>query len=210
MKVWLHYKPSLFQHIGTTSSLKGKVQKLKDKQFGKIPNFYPHQNPPAKASSNVAAYKSYTLQRAYNGETFFWGLLPQPDDFLEFKFLQPVLLKKFLFRSGNVEHPSDKLYNTTVEIEPVAAPPAAAMNSTKINVTADGFIVVGTFNSFGIAEAALDAKLGKIKSIRLHVHGDSENWVILSEVSFFLNFLIYEILKKSNLSPALDFIKRRK
>ena len=27
--VWIHYKPSLFQHIGTHSSLKGKVQKLK-------------------------------------------------------------------------------------------------------------------------------------------------------------------------------------
>lgn len=28
-ELWLHYKPSLFQHIGTHSSLKGKVQKLK-------------------------------------------------------------------------------------------------------------------------------------------------------------------------------------
>ena len=28
-RVWIHYKPSLFQHIGTHSSLKGKVQKLK-------------------------------------------------------------------------------------------------------------------------------------------------------------------------------------
>ena len=31
--LWIHYKPSLFQHIGTHSSLKGKVQKLKDKQL---------------------------------------------------------------------------------------------------------------------------------------------------------------------------------
>lgn len=28
-RMWVHYKPSLFQHIGTHSSLKGKVQKLK-------------------------------------------------------------------------------------------------------------------------------------------------------------------------------------
>jgi alpha-1,3-mannosylglycoprotein beta-1,4-N-acetylglucosaminyltransferase A/B len=28
-QLWMHYKPSLFQHIGTHSSLKGKVQKLK-------------------------------------------------------------------------------------------------------------------------------------------------------------------------------------
>ncbi|GBO41604.1 Alpha-1,3-mannosyl-glycoprotein 4-beta-N-acetylglucosaminyltransferase B, partial [Araneus ventricosus] len=26
--VWIHYRPSLFQHVGTHSSLKGKVQKL--------------------------------------------------------------------------------------------------------------------------------------------------------------------------------------
>ena len=26
-KLWIHYKPSLFQHIGTHSSLKGKVKK---------------------------------------------------------------------------------------------------------------------------------------------------------------------------------------
>lgn len=28
-ELWIHYKPSLFQHIGTHSSLRGKVQKLK-------------------------------------------------------------------------------------------------------------------------------------------------------------------------------------
>ncbi|XP_041359848.1 alpha-1,3-mannosyl-glycoprotein 4-beta-N-acetylglucosaminyltransferase B-like isoform X2 [Gigantopelta aegis] len=30
------FKPSLFQHIGVTSSLKGKIQRLKDKDFGKM------------------------------------------------------------------------------------------------------------------------------------------------------------------------------
>lgn len=94
MKVWIHYKPSLFQHIGTTSSLKGKVQKLKDKQFGKIPNFYPHSNPPCKVYSNITNYKQHTAERAYLGETFFWGHNPQPGDIIEFRFLQPVVLKK--------------------------------------------------------------------------------------------------------------------
>ena len=72
-KLWIHYKPSLFQHIGTHSSLKGKVkdwpsqayqtiskvdmpiwpaalfqvQKLKDRQFGRVQLFVPHKNPPA-------------------------------------------------------------------------------------------------------------------------------------------------------------------
>lgn len=93
-KLWLHYRPSLFQHIGTTSSLKGKVQKLKDKQFGKIPTFYPHTNPPATIKSPINPYKSHTLQRAYAGESFFWGLLPQPGDYVEFIFLQPYNLRR--------------------------------------------------------------------------------------------------------------------
>lgn len=67
-KIWIHFKPSLFQHIGTTSSLKGKVQKLKDKQFGKINNFYPHANIPATVKTNIGTYKSFTLQKAYSGD----------------------------------------------------------------------------------------------------------------------------------------------
>ncbi|KAJ6224392.1 hypothetical protein RDWZM_002937 [Blomia tropicalis] len=34
-KIWILHKPSLFQHIGTHSSLKGKIQKLRDIGFGK-------------------------------------------------------------------------------------------------------------------------------------------------------------------------------
>lgn len=70
------------------------MQKLKDKQFGKIPTFYPHTNPPATIKSPINPYKSHTLQRAYAGETFFWGLLPQPGDYVEFIFLQPYNLRR--------------------------------------------------------------------------------------------------------------------
>lgn len=94
-KLWLHYKPSLFQHIGMTSSLKGKVQKLKDRQFGKIPAFYPHKNnPPAAVRTQIQSYKIHTLNKAYNGDSFFWGLLPQSGDYLEFIFNQPTVVKK--------------------------------------------------------------------------------------------------------------------
>lgn len=94
-KLWLHYKPSLFQHIGMTSSLKGKVQKLKDRQFGKIPAFYPHKtNPLALIRTQIMPYKIHTLNKAYSGDSFFWGLLPQAGDYLEFIFNQPTVIKK--------------------------------------------------------------------------------------------------------------------
>lgn len=181
-KLWLHYKPSLFQHIGMTSSLKGKVQKLKDRQFGKIPAFYPHKNNPlAQVRTQITPYKIHTLNKAYSGDSFFWGLLPQAGDYLEFIFNQPTVIRKYLFRSGNHEHPSDKFYNTTVEVLPDQLNEESVVWQ-QYNTTTDGYLIVGSFNGFGVAEGAIDNRIGKLRELRLHVHSESENWVILSEI----------------------------
>uniref|UniRef100_A0A8D8MFH9 Alpha-1,3-mannosyl-glycoprotein 4-beta-N-acetylglucosaminyltransferase B n=2 Tax=Cacopsylla melanoneura TaxID=428564 RepID=A0A8D8MFH9_9HEMI len=166
--VWIHHKPSLFQHIGTVSSLKGKVQKLKDKQFGKIPLFFPHNNPSAEVGSTIKAYKLHTLKRAYLGETFFWGLLPQPNDILSFRFRPPgIKLKRFMFRSGNAEHPSDMLYNTSV---------VALLADSNETVT------VGKFNNWGMVEEYVPQSLDLVAELQLIVLKESDNWVILSEI----------------------------
>ncbi|XP_050471554.1 alpha-1,3-mannosyl-glycoprotein 4-beta-N-acetylglucosaminyltransferase B isoform X1 [Bombus huntii] len=178
-ELWVHYKPSLFQHIGTHSSLKGKVQKLKDKQFGKITLYYAHENPEAIVETQIKPYKQYTLQKAYKGESFFWGLLPQPGDHLKFKFSHPIFIKRYLFRSGNPEHPSDRFYNTTVE---VFTKISASMNRNSNDITEDGYVIIGKFDALGIAQGTVDPKLGKILILRLTVHSESENWAILSEV----------------------------
>ncbi|KAJ9576161.1 hypothetical protein L9F63_006983, partial [Diploptera punctata] len=178
--LWLHYKPSLFQHIGTHSSLKGKVQKLKDKQFGKITLFYPHKNPEADVESDIKHYKQYSLSKAYQGETFFWGLLPQPGDHLVFTFKQPILIKHYLFRSGNAEHPSDRFYNTSVEVLPESS--HTLQSRIDYNSTMDGYIIIGKFDVMGVAEGTVDPNLGAIKVMRLSVHTESDNWAILSEI----------------------------
>lgn len=74
-KYRIRYKPSLFQHIGVHSSLKGKVQKLKERDFGKQPLHKSHENPPADVSTSLKTYQKYTIDGAYKGETFFWGKL---------------------------------------------------------------------------------------------------------------------------------------
>ncbi|XP_044753769.1 alpha-1,3-mannosyl-glycoprotein 4-beta-N-acetylglucosaminyltransferase B [Coccinella septempunctata] len=178
-KLWIHYKPSLFQHIGTHSSLKGKVQKLKDRQFGKVPLFFPHKNPEAEVTTGMKHYKQYTLENAYLGENFFWGLLPSPGDQLIFKFVNPTSVKRFFFRSGNVEHPADKFYNTTVEVLPLESNQYGA----NMNVTSDGFVIVGKFDDVGIAQGTVDDSLGPLQAMRLFVHSETENWAILSEIN---------------------------
>lgn len=178
-ELWIHYKPSLFQHIGTHSSLKGKVQKLKDKQFGKITLYYAHENPDAIVETRIKPYKQYTLQKAYKGESFFWGLLPQQGDQLRFKFTHPIFIKRYLFRSGNPEHPSDRFYNTTVEVLPEIF---TSVDRNNNDITEDGYIVIGEFDSLGIAQGIVDRKFGRISVLRLTVHSESENWAILSEI----------------------------
>ncbi|RZF33720.1 hypothetical protein LSTR_LSTR007748 [Laodelphax striatellus] len=175
-EVWVSSKPSLFQHVGTQSSLKGKVQNLKDPQFGKINLHIAHKNPEATVASDVKTHKRYTLARAYAGETYFWGLVPEAGDHLNFKFKVPLRIKRYLFRSGNPEHPSDKFHDTTVEVLPVNPP------QKKEKMTKDGFIIVGEFNSKGVAEGSLGKEYGLIKELRLTVNSDGGNWSILSEI----------------------------
>ncbi|CAG2058408.1 unnamed protein product [Timema podura] len=152
-----------------------------DKQFGKVVLFFPHQNPPAEVKTDIKNYKQYTLAKAYRGESFFWGLLPQPGDHLSFTFSTPTMLKHFLFRSGNAEHPSDRFYNTSVEVLTESSQNNFSKN--EFNTTTDGYLIVGKFDSMGVADGVIDPKLGPIKELRLTVHSESDNWAILSEVS---------------------------
>jgi alpha-1,3-mannosylglycoprotein beta-1,4-N-acetylglucosaminyltransferase A/B len=95
-------------------------------------------------------------------------------------------IRRYLFRSGNHEHPSDKFYNTTVEVLPDVLSEESIVWQ-QFNTTTDGFLIVGSFNGFGVAEGTVDNRIGKLRELRLHVHSESENWVILSEVRAMIN-----------------------
>ncbi|CAG0903833.1 unnamed protein product, partial [Cyprideis torosa] len=88
-EVWIKFKPSLFQHIGMHSSLKGKIQKLKDNNFKSFP---PHNPPVRHFHSDIKSHKTYTLERAYSGKSFFWGLEPQAGDEIVFEFFDKINL----------------------------------------------------------------------------------------------------------------------
>ena len=86
----IKYKPSLFQHVGVLSSLKGKTQKLKDKEFGKQGLIIAHDNPKAKVTTTLKAYMKYSLEGAYLGQNHFWSMAPSKNDYLLFEFLSPT------------------------------------------------------------------------------------------------------------------------
>ncbi|XP_018418915.1 PREDICTED: alpha-1,3-mannosyl-glycoprotein 4-beta-N-acetylglucosaminyltransferase-like protein MGAT4D, partial [Nanorana parkeri] len=88
----IRYRPSLFQHIGTHSSLVGKIQNLKDKDFDKKVLYKPHLNPPAKLSTTLKVYQQYSLEKAYLGQECFWSFSPVAGDYILFEFEEPLQL----------------------------------------------------------------------------------------------------------------------
>uniref|UniRef100_A0A8C7GYY6 Alpha-1,3-mannosyl-glycoprotein 4-beta-N-acetylglucosaminyltransferase A n=1 Tax=Oncorhynchus kisutch TaxID=8019 RepID=A0A8C7GYY6_ONCKI len=165
----VRFRPSLFQHVGLHSSLAGKIQKLTDKDFLKPLLHKIHVNPPAEVSTSLKVYQGHTLDKTYLGEDFFWAINPTAGDYVLFKFDRPVSIERFLFRSGNQEHPGDRIENTTVEILPFLV---SRQHSDNIQMTFEK----------GVAEGAVDASFNPVVALRLSVIKDSAVWAILSEV----------------------------
>lgn len=177
------HRPSLFQHVGLHSSLAGKLQHLKDRDFGREQLFQAHSNPVAQLSSSLQHYQQHSLQRAYRGLDFLWALTPVKDDYILFTFPQPIHTSGFLFRSGNMKTGEDRFYNTTVEVLPSRRPAGGRLlelNSTHRD-SAQDFVVVGAFEE-GLAQGKIDERLQPIAALRLVVQSDAEVWAVLSEI----------------------------
>lgn len=211
---WISFRPSLFQHIGTHSSLKGKVQKLKDKHFGKLELFKPHKdNPKGNCYTSLHHYKSFSIQSLYSGESLFWSYSPSIHDHVTCDFIDPVRISSYYIRSGNSEHPEDRFpINTTLEVLPYShdfnkkqllpsdsSPSSPSMNQlfnnassnewdiSKLVKTDDNYFIIGLFKPNGIVEGTVPYDLGPIKSMRINVRSDSQKWAMISEVRYFSN-----------------------
>lgn len=176
----IRYKPSLFQHVGLHSSLKGKIQKLKDRDFKKGIHIPQHNNPEADVSTTLQQYQKHSLVKAYKGQDIFWGTNPNVGDVLRFKFEPAVDISEYRFISGSSEIPGDKLFNTSVEVLPVGGVKNVGLERSKI--TADGFLVIGEFIKDGSAFGEVPASVGALHEFRLQIYSNLENWVILSEI----------------------------
>ncbi|KAM9295496.1 alpha-1,3-mannosyl-glycoprotein 4-beta-N-acetylglucosaminyltransferase-like protein MGAT4D isoform 4-T5 [Morus bassanus] len=161
-------------------------EKDADKDFGRNVLHKAHNNPPAKVDTSLRIYQQYTLEKVYEGKDCFWASAPVAGDYIRFTFLNPLKVEKYFFRSGNMEHPGDKLFNTTVEVLPADEKLRKELvdNGSKFNYPArkDGYLKIGAFEN-GIAEGSINQSIGKIQAIRLSVNSDSPVWAILSEGS---------------------------
>ncbi|XP_068451504.1 alpha-1,3-mannosyl-glycoprotein 4-beta-N-acetylglucosaminyltransferase B-like isoform X2 [Clinocottus analis] len=176
------YRPSLFQHVGLHSSLAGKLQHLKDKDFGKQSLYQAHINPAADLRSSLQHYQQHSLGRAYRGEDFFWAITPIQHDYILFNFSQPIHISRYLFRSGNIETSGDKFNNTTVEVLSSNTSLQNQQGSGSSFKESDkGFIIIGAFED-GVAEGRIEEVLQPISALRLVVQSDADVWALLSEI----------------------------
>ena len=120
-KIYTVYKPSLFQHMGTVSSLPGKTMDAKDPLFNDglvMPFKTPiYSNPPAKINSTFSIHEYYTADMLYEGKGYLWSNKIFEGDSIVVEFLQPQTLTGINIRSGSVEHPQDILQHGVVEFK---------------------------------------------------------------------------------------------
>uniref|UniRef100_A0A8V0YZT0 Alpha-1,3-mannosyl-glycoprotein 4-beta-N-acetylglucosaminyltransferase A n=1 Tax=Gallus gallus TaxID=9031 RepID=A0A8V0YZT0_CHICK len=156
-------------------------EKDADKDFLKPLLHKIHVNPPAEVSTSLKVYQGHTLEKTYVGEDFFWAVTPVAGDYILFKFDKPVNVERYLFHSGNPEHPGDILLNTTVEVLPFQNEELVLSKETKDKRLEDGYFRIGKFEN-GVAEGTVDPSLNPISSFRLSVIQNSAVWAILNEI----------------------------
>uniref|UniRef100_A0A3Q2YLY1 Alpha-1,3-mannosyl-glycoprotein 4-beta-N-acetylglucosaminyltransferase B n=1 Tax=Hippocampus comes TaxID=109280 RepID=A0A3Q2YLY1_HIPCM len=179
----IRFKPSLFQHVGTHSSLAGKIQKLKVTNVAINRNVNVNTNVrvlPSGQGLREAEPPQGSRQPAGRGHH-------QPQDVPALhpgEGLPRRGLLLGLHTSGGRLHP-DTLLHARAHRENIQADKEALTDgkdkSQKYHRTEDGFIRIGMFQK-GIAEGEVDPTFGPLEAIRLSVISDSPVWIILSEI----------------------------
>uniref|UniRef100_A0A915PLT8 Alpha-1,3-mannosyl-glycoprotein 4-beta-N-acetylglucosaminyltransferase A n=1 Tax=Setaria digitata TaxID=48799 RepID=A0A915PLT8_9BILA len=164
----IRHRPSLFQHIGVYSSLAGKVQKLRERDFGKAELYIPHRdNPPAKITTTLKTYMLFDIENAYSGSNYYWALAPVAQDYILFEFYSAITLIGIVVRTGNPEHQFDIL-NENAEV-------------LLRKVNEDNFTSIARFNERGTVRVDFSEGVRAI-SLKIEIHEGSSNWLIINEL----------------------------
>jgi alpha-1,3-mannosylglycoprotein beta-1,4-N-acetylglucosaminyltransferase A/B len=184
-KLKIVFKPSLFQHVGKVSSLKGKTQNLKDKDFGKYIHVKAQNNPPAQIVTSLKTYMKHTIESAYLGHNFFWSMAPKSNDYILFNFKKPATINKYYIKSGNSEHPDDKIKSGTFHIK-TKYPIPDSMLPVNYFKTSDDYYAIDTFDKgSGVVSGNINRNItGGITNARIHIPISSETWILITEITF--------------------------
>ena len=88
-------------------------------------------------------------------------------------------------KSGNPEHPNDKLYNATIHIQ-TSKPISKEKLPNSYELLEHGFYKIDNFSpDLGSVLGYLDPEIvGQIRKIRIQITLPCETWIIISEIDF--------------------------
>lgn len=174
-------KPTLFQHIGKTSSLQGKIMLAKDRFF--MANFrktLKGENPPATVLTNLKFRPEYSPENAYNTDFGYFSseIGPKKNDYFKVVFKTPQVIQRIVVKSGLDRFPKDKLYTAVLE---VSSRTDKTNDCTEYNII--GNFVNGTVD---VQNFTKRSNTNKTKCIQIRVLRSQKFWVIIPEISVFL------------------------
>ncbi|XP_029291112.1 alpha-1,3-mannosyl-glycoprotein 4-beta-N-acetylglucosaminyltransferase C-like [Cottoperca gobio] len=167
----IHFKPSLFQHMGTFSSFQGTHNKLKDKDFEEQ-----YTNPSAEVYSDMSTYKKQFPKLAWDaGEGFFWGRSPEEGNYLTVVFTDPTVVTGIFVETGSGG--KDLLESAQVEIG------HEVINTEKEEKSCKEFQTVGTLKHGRFEIQEMDKKYSSASScLRIQVTAGQKEWLILKKI----------------------------
>ncbi|XP_077402867.1 alpha-1,3-mannosyl-glycoprotein 4-beta-N-acetylglucosaminyltransferase C-like [Vanacampus margaritifer] len=168
----IHFKPSLFQHMGTFSSFQGTHNKLKDKDFEDSV----YSNPPAEVFSDMSTYKKHFPKMAWDaGEGFFWGRSPEKGNYLTVVFTDPRVVTGITVETGS--EGKDILGSAQVQIG------HGVITTSQEEKTCKGFHILGSLKNGRFAMQGVDKKYGSASScLRIQVTAGQKDWVVIRKI----------------------------
>ncbi|XP_066060198.1 alpha-1,6-mannosyl-glycoprotein 4-beta-N-acetylglucosaminyltransferase-like isoform X7 [Chamaea fasciata] len=169
----IHFKPSLFQHMGLYSSFQGTVNRLEDEDFQADALDLP-DNPPASLYTNMSIFKNYEPLKAYGStQGYFWGKDPAAGSTFSIVFQQPAQVSRVRVRTGSVEHPGDFLRAGLLELG----------RHQDRSQDCSSYIPVGSFEKGTLDQRGLESVLpGPVECVRIRVTQDQSEWLIIQSI----------------------------
>ncbi|EDV20197.1 uncharacterized protein TRIADDRAFT_61341 [Trichoplax adhaerens] len=175
--------PALFQHIGMESSLKGKLQPLREISFTSK-RIYHGDNPPAKITSTFFSYGGGEPKQPYDAKpAFFWCKKPQAGHNMVIYFDAAINLTRVVIATGDPSRPNDIFGDASVQV--------SHSRNDKLK-TCTNWITIGKFDKHGLMDVKYNllrehVKV-KIKCLRIYVNKSQRNWVIIREIAVWKHF----------------------
>ena len=174
--------PSIFQHIGTVSSLRDKEQVVQDRFFETKQRLHrDSNNPPAKVYSNITPFSMYLPDLAYSNQPgHFWGKAPiSAGDYLLIVFDQPVRLKRVLVKTGSDAHPQDFLQAGILEAS------KTKRSKSKETPACSDYEKIGKFTGQGQIDVDnLQATLAyDVVCLRITLIRSQVQWLVVQEIA---------------------------